>query len=125
MEAGPTPEPAREAFAKGGPPPPGEPSGLQRHFGVVQATALNMTMIVGAGVFITIPLMLKELPGPYALLGWLGAGALMLIDGMIWSELGATLPGSGGSYVYLLECYGRRRWGRLMAFRSEERRVGK
>src|SRR5207253_1864038 len=73
-------------------------------------------MIVGAGVFVTIPLMLKELPGPYALLGWLAAGAVMLVDGLIWSELGATLPGSGGSYLYLLECYGRNRWGRLMAF---------
>ncbi len=89
---------------------------LQRHFGLVQATALNVTMVVGAGVFITIPLMLKELPGPYALLGWLAAGVLMLVDGMIWSELGATLPGSGGSYLYLLECYGRERWGRLLAF---------
>jgi hypothetical protein len=38
--------------------------GLQRHFGLLQATALNVTMIVGAGVFITIPLMLKDLPGP-------------------------------------------------------------
>ncbi len=93
----------------------GSPS-LHRHFGLLQATALNVTMIVGAGVFITIPLMLKELPGPYALLGWLAAGALMLVDGMIWSELGAALPGSGGSYLYLLECYGRERWGRLMAF---------
>lgn len=90
--------------------------GLQRHFGLLHATALNVTMIVGAGVFITIPLMLKELPGPYALLGWLAAGGLMLVDGMIWSELGATMPGSGGSYLYLLECYGRERWGRLMAF---------
>src|SRR5262249_54221362 len=36
--------------------------------------------------------------------------------GLIWSELGAALPGSGGSYLYLLECYGRDRWGRLMAF---------
>ncbi len=89
---------------------------LQRHFGLLHATALNVTMIVGAGVFITIPLMLKELPGPYALLGWIAAGALMLVDGLIWSELGATLPGSGGSYLYLLECYGRERWGRLMAF---------
>src|SRR5438105_3067057 len=89
---------------------------LRRHFGLLQATALNVTMIVGAGVFITIPLMLKELPGPYALLGWAAAGALMLVDGMIWSELGAALPGSGGSYLYLLECYGRERWGRLMAF---------
>jgi amino acid transporter len=77
---------------------------------------LNVTMIVGAGVFITIPLMLQELPGPYALLGWVFAGVLMIFDGMIWSELGAALPGSGGSYVYLLESYGRERWGRLMAF---------
>lgn len=92
------------------------PAPLHRHFGLLHATALNVTMIVGAGVFITIPLMLQKLPGPYALLGWLAAGALMLVDGMIWSELGAALPGSGGSYVYLLECYGRDRWGRLMAF---------
>jgi amino acid transporter len=93
-----------------------ESGGLQQHFGLLQATALNVTMIIGAGVFLTIPLMLGELPGPYALLGWLAAGALILVDGMIWSELGATLPGSGGSYLYLLECYGPRRWGRLMAF---------
>jgi amino acid transporter len=89
---------------------------LVRGIGVWQATALNITMIVGAGVFATIPLMLKELPGPYALLGWLGAGALIVIDGLIWSELGAALPGSGGSYQFLLVAYGPKRWGRLMAF---------
>src|SRR5947208_1077270 len=111
MEAGPLSSPAASDV-----PQPTESAGLQRHFGLLQATALNVTMIVGAGVFITIPLMLKELPGPYALLGWVVAGALMLVDGMIWSELGAALPGSGGSYLYLLECYGRDRWGRLMAF---------
>jgi len=90
--------------------------GLQRQFGLLQATALNVTTIVGAGVFITIPLMLEKLPGPYALLGWLVAGLLVLLDSLVWSELGAALPGSGGSYLYLLECYGRERWGRLLAF---------
>ena len=35
---------------------------------------------------------------------------------MVWSELGAAMPGSGGSYRYLREAYGRERWGRLMAF---------
>jgi amino acid transporter len=89
---------------------------LNRHFGLLQATALNVTMIVGAGVFITVPLMLKEFPGPYALLGWLAAAAVMICDSLIWGELGAALPGSGGSYLYLLECYGRSKWGRLMAF---------
>ncbi len=95
---------------------PATGGGLPRHFGLLQATALNVTMIVGTGVFITIPFMLRKLPGPYALLGWVVAGLLMLVDGLIWSELAAALPGSGGSYLYLLECYGRQRWGRLMAF---------
>src|SRR5262249_51338419 len=54
--------------------------------------------------------------GPYAILGWLAAGGLMLLDGLIWSELGATMPGSGGSYLYLLGSYGQNRCGRLMAF---------
>ena len=39
----------------------------------------------------------------------------MLVDGMIWSELGAALPARAG-HLYLLECYGRDKWGRLMAF---------
>jgi amino acid transporter len=90
--------------------------GLQRHFGLLQAVALNVTMIVGAGVFVTIPPMLQHLPGWYTLLGWLGAGLLILVDGCVWSELAAQFPGSGGSYLYLLEGYGRDRWGRLLAF---------
>jgi amino acid transporter len=94
----------------------GEPDELRRHLGVWQATALNVTLVVGAGVFITIPLMLLQLPGPYALLGWLAAGALILVDGFFWCELGAALPRSGGSYGFLLESYGRDRWGRLLAF---------
>src|SRR5438128_162844 len=87
--------------------------GLVRGIGLWQATALNVTMIVGAGVFATIPPMLHKLPGPYALLPWLAAGLLILLDGMIWSELGAALPGSGGSYQFLLRSYGASRWGRL------------
>ena len=52
----------------------------------------------------------------YWKLASMAAGLLILVDGLVWSELGAALPGSGGSYVYLLESYGRERWGRLMAF---------
>jgi len=96
-------------------PTPAEPT-LQRHFGLWQATALNVTMIVGAGVFATIPFMVKELPGPYALLGWVIGALLMFFDGMIWSELGATMPGSGGTSLYLLESYGPKKMGRAMSF---------
>src|SRR5260370_19043049 len=50
------------------------------------------------------------------MLGWLVAVLLAIPDGMVWSELGAAMPGSGGSYVYLREAYGRETLGRLIAF---------
>src|SRR5437764_6619399 len=89
---------------------------LPRHLGFWEATAINVTQIVGAGVFATIPLILGVLPAASALLAWVVAGVLILADSMVWGELGAALPAAGGSYHFLLECYGRSRWGRLMAF---------
>jgi amino acid transporter len=89
---------------------------LSRGLGLWPATAVNITQIVGSGVFVTIPLILGVLPGAYALLAWLVAGVLILADGMIWGELGAALPAAGGSYHFLLEGFGRSTWGRLMAF---------
>jgi basic amino acid/polyamine antiporter, APA family len=89
---------------------------LTRGFGLLQATALNMSNMVGVGPFITVPLLMATMGGPQSLLGW-GTGALIVIsDGLIWSELGAALPGSGGSYHFLREAYGHNTWGRLMAF---------
>jgi amino acid transporter len=89
---------------------------LLRRFGLLQATALNMSNMIGIGPFITIPLLMSALGGPQSMLGWLVALLIAIPDGMVWSELGAAMPGSGGSYVYLREGYGRERYGRLMAF---------
>ena len=89
---------------------------LQRHFGLLPATALNMTNMMGAGPFITIPLLMSALGGPQAMLGWIVALVIVICDGMVWSELGAAMPGSGGSFHYLREAFGRERYGRLMAF---------
>jgi basic amino acid/polyamine antiporter, APA family len=87
-----------------------------RHFGTLQATALNMSNMIGIGPFLTIPLLMSALGGPQAMLGWLVALLIVIPDGMVWSELGAAMPGSGGSYVYLREGFGRETFGRLMAF---------
>jgi amino acid transporter len=89
---------------------------LVRGLGLVQATALNMANMVGIGPFITIPLFLATMGGPQVLIGWVIAAVLVLCDGLVWSELGAALPGSGGTYHYLREIFGRYRWGRLMPF---------
>src|SRR6266550_2765720 len=93
-----------------------EDAHLLRRFGLVQATALNMSNMIGVGPFITIPLLLTALGGPQAMLGWVVAVLIAIPDGMVWSELGAAMPGSGGSYLYLREAYGRETFGRLMAF---------
>jgi amino acid transporter len=95
---------------------PDEKPHLLRRFGLLEATALNMTNMIGIGPFITIPLLLSTLGGPQAMLGWLVALIITISDGMIWSELGAAMPGSGGSYVYLREGFGRETFGRLMGF---------
>lgn len=95
--------------------PPGHPH-LQRRFGLLQATALNMSNMVGIGPFITIPALMSALGGPQAMLGWVVALVITLADAAVWSELGAALPGSGGSFVYLREGFGRQTWGRLMGF---------
>src|SRR6185503_484528 len=89
---------------------------LLRRFGLLQATALNMSNMIGIGPFITIPLLMSALGGPQAMLGWFIAVLIAIPDGMVWSELGASMPGSGGTYVYLREGYGRETYGRLMAF---------
>ena len=89
---------------------------LERRFGLLQATALNMSNMIGIGPFITIPLLMTALGGPHALLGWLVALVIVVADGMVWAELGAMLPGSGGTYRYLREGFGSERFGRLMAF---------
>ena len=89
---------------------------LLRRFGLLQATALNMSNMIGVGPFITIPLLMSALGGPQAMLGWLVAVLIAIPDGMVWSELGASMPGSGGSYLYLREAYGREKFGRLLAF---------
>jgi len=60
---------------------------LLRRFGLLEATALNMTNMIGIGPFITIPLLLTTLGGPQAMLGWLIALVITISDGMIWSEL--------------------------------------
>ena len=75
-----------------------------------------MINMIGVGPFITIPLLMTALGGPQAMLGWIVALVIVICDGMAWSELGAAFGGSGGSFVYLREAYGRETFGRLMAF---------
>ncbi|MBV8550307.1 MAG: amino acid permease [Acidobacteriaceae bacterium] len=90
--------------------------GLKRGMGLFPALASNMLNMVGVGPFLTIPLILQAMHGPQALLGWILGAFIALCDGLVWAELGAAMPGSGGSYEYLQQAFGPQSLGRLMGF---------
>jgi amino acid transporter len=75
-----------------------------------------MSNMVGIGPFIAIPLILVTLGGPQSYVAWLVGIVIALADGLVVAELGAALPASGGTYVFLREGFGPKRWGRLLAF---------
>lgn len=89
---------------------------LIRGIGLGSATVLNMIDMIGVGPFITMPLVVAAMGGPQALLGWVIGALLAICDGLVWAELGAAMPGSGGSYQYLREIYGPNRLGKLVSF---------
>jgi amino acid transporter len=89
---------------------------LDRGMGLLQATATNIIGMVGVGPFLTIPFMVTAMGGPHILYAWAFGAVLALCDGLVYAELGAALPGSGGPYVYLREAYRPFGLGRLMAF---------
>src|SRR6266699_940289 len=97
-------------------PQPEQSPRLIRGIGLGGATALNMIDMIGVGPFITMPLVVAAMGGPQALLGWILGAVLAICDGLVWAELGAAMPGSGGSYVYLREIYGPKRLGKLVSF---------
>ena len=90
--------------------------GLVRSLGQVQAVALNMSNMVGAGPFITIPLIIAAMGGPQCMLGWVLGAVLALSDGLVWSELSAAMPGTGGTYVYLREAFRGTALGGVLPF---------
>ena len=89
---------------------------LVQGLGLLQSVALNMGNMVGVGPFITIPLIIGAMGGPQCMLGWLLGAVLAVCDGLVWSELSAAMPGSGGTYVYLREAFYGTRLGGILPF---------
>lgn len=89
---------------------------LKRTLGLGQASAINMIDMVGIGPFITLPMVIGMMNGPYFLYAWIAGAFLSIVDAMVWSELGAAFPKAGGSYNFLKESYGKNSAGKMMSF---------
>jgi len=85
--------------------PGGESRGFLRAMGMFQATTLNMSQMVGIGPFITIPLIISAIGGPQVMLGWVIGALIALCDGLVWAELGASMPRAGGTYTFLRQAF--------------------
>jgi len=63
-----------------------------------------------------IPFMVAAMNGPHIIYAWLAGIVLALADGLVYAQLGAALPGSGGGYLYLKEAFQPFGLSRFMAF---------
>lgn len=89
---------------------------LIRGIGLRTAVFLNMLDMVGVGPFITLPLIIGAMGGPQAMLGWIFGAFFAMCDGLVCSELAASMPNAGGVYYYLKEIYGPNKLGRFISF---------
>jgi APA family basic amino acid/polyamine antiporter len=84
--------------------------------GLLEASATNIISMVGVGPFLTIPFMIQAMNGPHILYPWIAGIVLCVADGLVYAQLGAALPGSGGPYLYLREAFRPFGLARLMGF---------
>src|ERR1700761_4218712 len=88
---------------------------MKREISLLQATSINMIDMVGIGPFVTLSLVIQLVASKFFIWAWVFGAVTAMVDGMIWSELGAAYPLAGGSYNFLKEAYGKK-GGPLMSF---------
>ena len=94
------------------PGPPPATDHLVRRLGYWGALGIVIGVTIGSGIFRTPASIAARVPDPTLMLGvWLAGGLISLCGALSVAELAASLPYTGGWYVYL-----REGWGRLAGF---------
>ena len=87
-------------------PPKAEEPTLKKSLGLVDATMLVVSSVIGVGIFFTPGSVAQALPSRgWFFAAWLAGGLLSLAGALANAELGAMFPKAGGDYVYLREAY--------------------
>lgn len=85
---------------------------LMRRLGFWGSIGIVIGVTIGSGIFRTPASIAARVPDPTLMLGvWLAGGLISLAGALSVAELAASLPQTGGWYVYL-----REGWGRLAGF---------
>ena len=81
-------------------------NGLERKLGLFPLTNIVIANMVGAGIFTTSGLLMKDLHHPVVMLGlWVVGGLIALCGALSYGELGAAFPHAGGEYAFLSRLY--------------------
>lgn len=84
---------------------------LARGFGVVGATAIVVSNMIGTGIFTSTGFLAADLGSPKLVISiWLVGGLIAMAGALCYLELAKNFPRSGGEYVYLSEAWGPA-WG--------------
>ncbi len=79
---------------------------LERRIGLFPLTNIVVANMVGAGIFTTSGLLIRDLGNPLVMLGlWIVGGILALCGALSYGELGAAIPRAGGEYAFLSELF--------------------
>lgn len=82
---------------------------LVRGLTLIPAAAVILANIIGTGVFVKARVMTCNVGSPEMVLAvWLAAGLLTLAGALVYAELGAMMPRSGGEFHFIGAAYGRR-----------------
>jgi APA family basic amino acid/polyamine antiporter len=80
---------------------------LQKKIGFWSATSIIIGSIIGSGVFMKPATMAAQLGSPVWLtIVWIIGGVFSLFGAMIYAELGALMPETGGIYTYFRKMFG-------------------
>lgn len=79
---------------------------LVKGLGLVDSTSIVIGSMIGSGVFIVPSIMAGIVQSPFIILIlFMIAGALTICGALCYGELSASMPKSGGQYVFLREAY--------------------
>lgn len=96
----------------------------KRHLRTVDAIALIVGIVIGAGIFRTPSLVAANVgSGAEMILVWLLGGLVSLMGALCYAELVSTFPNTGGDYYFLRRAFGTRiaflfAWARMTVIQT-------
>ncbi|CAG5134084.1 unnamed protein product, partial [Candidula unifasciata] len=80
---------------------------LKKHITLFQGVAIIVGIIIGSGIFVSPVGILRHTRSVgFAMIMWTVCGVFNMLCALCYAELGASMPQSGGEYVYIRRAFG-------------------